>query len=717
MNQDACNDMKWHASRLALLAALAGLIVFSLLVDPSIIDPFRTGWLATGDSAQSYLGWLFFRQEPWSLPLGAAHSMGMEQASSIVYSDSIPLLAFSFKLIQSWLPANFQYAGLWLCACYALQGYFACRLLALFTSRRSVLATGVLLFLLSPIMLLRAQSHLALTAHWIVLAAIYLYYAPPGRRRLLQWLLLLWLAPLVHAYLMFMAYAIWAAFLFRHGVLDRCWSAARVLMLAGGAVAGSVTVMWLAGYFMDMEVSAGGFGYYSMNLLAPLLPIGAGPFLLHAPLAATSGQYEGFSYLGLGVMLALFVAAVSTAARWHRQPRVEAGAWRRMPDLALILCCLALTALAVSTTVTLGSHVLLSVPVPAAIDRALNVFRASGRLFWPVYYVLLLVAMRGLARLSGPICSRLLLVVVLIQLVDVWPYLQAMRDASAAKVANDHFPVFPSPFWAQARARYSNIYVIPGKYADDESITYEFLAGTYGFLIDTAYYARLPAAVHQVPRQQRHELFYQGVLDPRGLYLVQSTASVRMGSAQRLLPSTTGVGDIDGFTVVAPGWFEQGRAGYLHRPDKVDYPVVPLAREVSFGKGGDGLAYMLAGWSEPGTDATWSEQASAMLVFHVPSEAGDLQVALEAMPYLPAAYPRLDVKVHMGGHLLADWIFERSRPALDTTLLIPAAWRPADGNIALAFSFDTPRSPQQSGESTDARKLALLLSKMRVQQH
>jgi hypothetical protein len=707
--------MKWHASRPALLAALAGLIVFSLLVDPSVIDPFRTGWLATGDPAQSYLGWLFFRQEPWSLPLGAAHSMGMEQASSIVYSDSIPLLAFSFKLIRSWLPANFQYAGMWLFACYALQGYFACRLLALFTSRKSVLAAGVLLFLLSPIMLFRAPAHLALTAHWIVLAAIYLYYAAPERLRLLQWLLLLWLAPLVHAYLMFMAYAIWAAYLFRHGVLDRCWSGARLLVLVIGAAAGSLMVMWLAGYFMDMEVSAGGFGYYSMNLLAPLLPIGAGPFLLHAPLAATSGQYEGFNYLGLGVLLALFAAAVSTLDRWRHQPPAEVGTWRRMPDLALILCCLVLTVLAVSTTVTLGSHVLFSVALPAAIDRALNVFRASGRLFWPVYYVLLLSAMRGLTRLSGPICRRLLVLVVLIQLVDVWPYLHAMRDASVAKVAHDHFPVFPSSFWAQARARYPNIYVIPGKYEENERVAYESLAVRYGFSIDTAYYARLPAAAHQVARQQRHELFYQGVLDPHGLYLIQAAASVGVGSAQRLLPPTTGVGDVDGFTVVAPGWFEQGAPGYLHRPDKVDYPVVPLAQEVSFAKGGTGLAYMLTGWSEPGADATWSEQASAMLVFHVPSEAGDLQVVLEVMPYLPAAYPRLDVKVHVGGHLLADWIFERGRPAPDTTLLIPAAWRPVDGNIALAFSFDTPRSPQQSGESTDARKLALLLRKMSVQ--
>lgn len=117
-----------RANMLALFAALAGVIVFTLLFDPSIINPVHAGWLASGDPAQSYLGWLFFRQEPWSLPLGLTHTLGMEQASSIVYSDSIPLLAIFFKLWRAWLPSTFQYDGMWLCACYALQGYFAYRL-------------------------------------------------------------------------------------------------------------------------------------------------------------------------------------------------------------------------------------------------------------------------------------------------------------------------------------------------------------------------------------------------------------------------------------------------------------------------------------------------------------------------------------------------------------------------------------------------------------
>lgn len=51
-----------------------------------------------GDPATHWLGWQFFRNSPllqW--PLGANPDYGMEIGSSIIFSDSIPLLAFIFK--------------------------------------------------------------------------------------------------------------------------------------------------------------------------------------------------------------------------------------------------------------------------------------------------------------------------------------------------------------------------------------------------------------------------------------------------------------------------------------------------------------------------------------------------------------------------------------------------------------------------------------------
>jgi hypothetical protein len=699
----------------ALFAALAGVIVFTLLFDPSIIHPGHVGWLANGDPAQSYLGWLFFRQEPWSMPLGLSHTLGMEQGSSIVYSDSIPLLAIFFKFWRAWLPSAFQYDGIWLCACYALQGYFAYRLLRLFTDRRPVLTLGVLFYVLSPIMVFRAQGHLALSAHWIIVAALYLYYAAPGRQRVLHWLALLWLAPLVHAYLMFMAYAIWGAYLLRYTIFDRRWSAGRLGVLLASSIAGSLLMMWLAGYFLKMEVSTEGFGYYSMNMLAPFWPVGVAALLPHSVAAATSGQYEGFNYLGLGILLALIFAAWRSLAGKRRGHAAVAGDVSRSPDLPLIIASVALSLLAISNEVTWGPHVLFTLPIPSRIQPVLNIFRASGRMFWPVYYLLTLAAIRGALRLTAPMCARFLAVIFVIQMVDMFPLFHTINTASAVGASRNHFPAYTSPFWAVARSRYAHLYVIPGEYKNDDNIAYESLANAYGFAIDTVYTARLPDASIQEPRTRRHEQFFEGVLDSHGLYLIQSSAFGRLASVQKLFPPSTGVGHVDGFTVVAPQWFAGSENRYLHGPEIHDFSEAVPGQTYRFGKGGDGQNFLLGGWSEPGDGATWSEGSSAALAMHVAPQVQNLKIVMNAEPYLTAAYPQLGVDVLMHGVLLAHWQFERGKPGPNTTLVLTKTQRRADGNIVLNFSFDRARSPLESGESVDARKLALLLHDVSIQ--
>jgi hypothetical protein len=594
-----------------------------------------------------------------------------------------------------------------------LQGYFACRLLSLFTSSRWLLAAGTLLFLLSPVMLLRAQAHLALTAHWIVVCALYLYYVPPGRSRLWQWLVLLWLAPLVQAYLVVMAYAIWVAYLFRHLVLDRARPATSMLWALPASVGGTLFLMWLAGYFGDMDVAAGGFGFYSMNLLSPFMPVGIRPFLMPTLAPATDGQYEGFNYLGGGVLLALAVALAWWCWR-GRKPR-QAQPWRRQADMAIVLCAITLTALAVSNVVTLGTHVLFTLPLPSAAAKWANTFRCSGRLFWPVYYLLILMAVRGLGRLPARGMKVAVAAVVLLQFVDVQPFLQVAHDGAAVKAATGRFPQAPSAFWDKARTRYADLYVIPGHYEGDEYIAYEMLALSHGFGIDTAYYARLPAPDLQRSRTARHQAFFHGQLDAHGLYLVQPNAWRQLTHIQGGFPAQTGMGMVDGFYVVAPDWFAHGGGSILRSPGHVDYAEAEPGRVYRFGQHDAGLDFQLGGWSQPGEDGTWSEGASAELGFRVAVPGKGVRLAVDVLPYLPAAFPRLGVDVFAGKQLLAHWTFERGKPAPVTMVVVPPEASDARGNVRLRLRFDKPRSPRAAGESTDARAIALNLRSLRIE--
>ena len=84
----------------ASLVLLATYFAFAML-GALRLDPTSTLWLDQGDIAQHYLGWHFFRGEPWMLPLGANPRYDLDMGSSIVFTDSIPLLALFFKAIRA----------------------------------------------------------------------------------------------------------------------------------------------------------------------------------------------------------------------------------------------------------------------------------------------------------------------------------------------------------------------------------------------------------------------------------------------------------------------------------------------------------------------------------------------------------------------------------------------------------------------------------------
>ncbi|WP_404813278.1 DUF6311 domain-containing protein [Chlorobium phaeovibrioides] len=123
-------------------------MAFIIVVGTRVLDPTNLAWLVGGDPATHYLGWLFYRNAPLASPLGLNTSYGLEIANSIIYSDSIPLLAFAFKPVSSLLPHTFQYFGLWILSCFILQAWFAWKLIGLISEHVLIRALSAGLFCL-----------------------------------------------------------------------------------------------------------------------------------------------------------------------------------------------------------------------------------------------------------------------------------------------------------------------------------------------------------------------------------------------------------------------------------------------------------------------------------------------------------------------------------------------------------------------------------------
>ena len=382
--------------RWSLTGALLGALVFLILYGVRVLDPTCVDWILNNpspDPAQHYLGWVFYRRSGWHLPyLGANYSAIYPYRTSILYTDSIPLLAVLGKLLGGVLPARFQYLGLWGLFCYAMQGGLAQVLIARVGGVRpgntaknwaSVLGAGVLV--LFPALNIRMFAHTALAANWLVLLALWLWLCaeqsenrPTAAKLCLWWGILGLLCAGIHLYYLPMVGMVLVAACVQRA-LEKRGPAAVVLPVASFCGA-ALAELFVLGAF------AANFAGYSNGYLS-----GADLANLFVPGLGASWEQE--IYAGLGTTIAVVLALAGLLVQ-HKQ----AGAFFRRHKNVVIaaLVLLVLDAIAATgNTVTFAGRTLFTVPIPQALMDFWAMFSSCARLAW-LAGMLLAVAACGL---------------------------------------------------------------------------------------------------------------------------------------------------------------------------------------------------------------------------------------------------------------------------------------------------------------------------------
>jgi hypothetical protein len=443
----------------ALLAAVGGLSFIAFHAGWSFLDPTRVGWTLHRDWASAQLSWSFFRSAPWGFPLGASPAYPHGIGSTVGFADGLPLVAVALKPFAGVLPADFQYIGLWIALCFATQGFVGAKLTALTTSSRLVQLLGGLLFVCSPVLLHRLlddqMGHSSLGGQALILTLLWLALAPVGAgqlwRRLGAALALLLLAGGIHPYFVAMGTPLALALLVRLAVVERSLGARAALACGVASVVAAALGLWLFGYLdPGVQTSAAGFGYFSADLLALVNPMGWSRFW--PALAAGPGQYEGFGFVGSGVLLlgAIGLAALTRRAR-RREPDERAALQSALPVLVVAL---ALFAFALASQVTLAGREVLSLDaayelVPFLTDN----FRSSGRFVWVLHHLATLGAIAGAAvvtRERPRLLPVLLVAAVLVQAAELKP------PSPHAMAWGDAPPAY-SPVWQLARGHYQHL--------------------------------------------------------------------------------------------------------------------------------------------------------------------------------------------------------------------------------------------------------------------
>ena len=432
-----------------------------------------------------------------------------------------------------------------------------------------------------------------------------------------------------------------------------------------------------------------GFGIKSMNLLSPVWPQRSGLLPWAGGIInATGMQYEGFNYLGIGVLMLCAIHLVSSR-------RNIARAIKR--NIFLFIALIGFTLFALSNKIYFGDHLIFSFPLPYSIDRIVSPIRSSGRFFWPVTYVIMTgVIVLTLRRFRRSVAFLLLFFAVSFQLLDTIPLRSYMsrefkKTNSEAEVLNRAawdtlidlhdivrvFPSFQCREWDPKHLRYF-----------DEML--QSIAAKKNVRINSAYVAQ-GRSVQDCPRE--HEEAVALKPRPKELYVFFSDY-YSMSVGHRIFGNNECRRFKQGY-VCTQSWEELAKSSALSTLstfEALESPVYyHIGSEIDFGIHGNIQDYKAGGWklAEPWGSRLHHKKAFLELPL-AESVKQPLTMSVTVNPsQVPITYSAVNVEVIVNKVLIGEWQFDpRKRQTLKTD--IPTDVTSGIDRLIIQFGSDKP---------------------------
>ena len=645
------------------------------------------------DMAQNVVVQRYFFADAWRWPLLVAANLVGPAGTNLGLLDGIPLVALPAKLLAPLLPPAFHAVNLWYAIAWLLQPVAAVWCLRGAGERRLLPALAVAVAAASMPVWWNRFGHASLTGQFILLLALGAYLRLVRRQSARRWtgaLLLELAALLVQPYLALMVLAVLAAVpLTLRLRREPGWRPA-ALGVAALLLAQLLGLAFL-GY---LGVTGGqGFGRFKMDLLGPIWPHDSALF------PWTVGEinpWEGYNYLGAGLLFGLAFVLVARAAAVRAAIRRHAG-------LALVLAGLALFAL--SQRPTFASQLLLD---PGAVADWLENFRSTGRFFWPVAYALLVGAVVLVARHPDTrLAAAALVALAALQFADAGVLRERVRAAVAEP--RGRWSV-DAPALRALLAQAESVTLLPTWYCaphpdpqQDQNLLLEvlLLASERG----------VPASTMDVPRWRGDLTCADKRLAaaPLGRGELRVLTPRAQASYLALVPRSTELCAPAGSVVVC-----RDPASTVPAPTEPPRPA-PLRLGAAFGFSAldaSGMALLGRGWSDPEADGTWSFGDRAELFVARPPGAGreGLALRLDLVGFAPADDVPQEVEVAVAGQAVAAWSLPDRQPQRRTLELPPGP----PGTVAIELRVRSPARPVDRGLNPDDRRLGVQLRAMRV---
>ncbi|MDE6362806.1 MAG: hypothetical protein K2L86_00820 [Lachnospiraceae bacterium] len=261
-----------------------------------------------------------------------------------------------------------------------------------------------------------------------------------------------------------------------------------------------------------MTADADGLGLYGFNLNSFWNAKGYSRWLPSLEMYH-EGQYEGFAYLGIGIYLFLVFALAYTV--WVlAEICLKRRRFSRDKLIYIGICAvmmLGLTVFAASPQVSFGNRLLFVLTDSSTITRYWSIFRASGRVIWPVYYLIDIGSIVCYDRFwkafgKGKHAAEILFAVcIFLQIFDIGNKLAMQRQAFAYERAYD--TPLKSAIWEALADREAIEHIVWVSHNLDYGPIMDFAKYAYdnGWTMNNYYFARA-VNVNETTRQSMQHL-------------------------------------------------------------------------------------------------------------------------------------------------------------------------------------------------------------------
>lgn len=473
---------------------LVSIIFTTYYVGLENISPYSIDWLFSNpDSALFYLGWCNFLNDIWRFPFGSNPNYG-GLSSSIVYADLVPIFALIFKLLRSFFSENFNYFSIWIFFCFYFQIFFSYKIVLHYTNSKKYSFIASIYFALAPIFLQRMGYVFSHGGQFLILGALYLINLKFNKFKFNIYLIIILISILVHFYIFIMI-----SIIFFIDIIKKFFDDKKIISLIKIFFVYlflSILIMYISGYFNmnSLNSMANGYGFYKFNLLGFFDPVQLSDnketsilgfstwSLFLKDLPSYSGEYEGFSYLGLGIIL-LFIISSYYYFVSFLNTRIF------LKSKIHIIIFFVFTIISLSTNIDFGHLKILHIDLNKYFYSLLGIVRASGRFIWPAYYLIFIFVFVQIFFHNNKSNSiKIILICLIIQLIDTSPGLNQFFNGKYFK--KNSSLLLKDNFWQTLKlekkilttyeTNYNELNLTVGRFAcENKIVTNIFYLGRY----------------------------------------------------------------------------------------------------------------------------------------------------------------------------------------------------------------------------------------------